>query len=127
MEKRNKKFPKAITSDAKQYLIMKDIAKGETYTDIVTKYTEEWGLSFKTVQSIVNDTIAFMRSQEAKDSLISMNMQRLDNIISDSMKDDDRKNAIKAIDVQNKLAGGYEEKLTVSTDGDINFTFDIGE
>ena len=127
MEKKNKKFPKAITSDAKQHLIMKDIAKGETYMDIVHKYMEEWSLSFKTVQAIVNDTIAFMRSQEAKDSLISMNMQRLDNIISDSMKDGDRKNAIKGIDVQNKLAGGYEDRITVSTDSEINFTFDIGE
>lgn len=113
--------------EAKQHLILEDIAKGETYMQIVNKYTEQWGLGNKHVQSIVNDTIAFMRSQEVKDSLISMNMQRLDSIISDSIQDGDRKNAIKGIDVQNRLAGGYEDKVKVSADSEINFTFDIGE
>ena len=113
--------------EAKQHLIIQDIAKGLTYTQIVDKYTVEWGLSMKHVQAIVNDAIEFMRSEATKESLVSMNLQRLDNIISDSMKEGDRRNAIKGIDVQNKLAGGYTENIKVSADSDINFTFDIGE
>ena len=68
-----------------------------------------------------------MRSDTAKENLISMNMQRLDTIITDSMKESDRKNAIKAIDTQNKLAGGYTEKVQIEGDTEINLNFEIGE
>lgn len=118
---------KQIKADARRYLVMADIAKGMGYTEIIKKYESEWELSPKTIELILNETIAFMRSDTAKENLISMNMQRLDTIITDSMKDSDRKNAIKAIDTQNKLAGGYTEKVQIEGDTEINLNFEIGE
>ena len=118
---------KEIKADARRYLVMSDIAKGMGYTEIIKKYEKEWELSPKTIELILNETIAFMRSETAKENLISMNMQRLDTIITDSMKDSDRKNAIKAIDTQNKLAGGYTEKVQIEGDTEINLNFEIGE
>lgn len=118
---------KQIKADARRYLVMSDIAKGMGYTEIIKKYESEWELSPKTIELILNETIAFMRSETAKENLISMNMQRLDTIITDSMKDSDRKNAIKAIDTQNKLAGGYTEKVQIEGDTEINLNFEIGE
>lgn len=118
---------KQIKADARRYLVMADIAKGMGYTEIIKKYEVEWELSPKTIELILNETIAFMRSETAKENLISMNMQRLDTIITDSMKDSDRKNAIKAIDTQNKLAGGYTEKVQIEGDTEINLNFEIGE
>ena len=118
---------KEIKGDARRYLVMSDIAKGMGYTEIIKKYEKEWELSPKTIELILNETIAFMRSDTAKENLISMNMQRLDTIITDSMKDSDRKNAIKAIDTQNKLAGGYTEKVQIEGDTEINLNFEIGE
>lgn len=121
----NRPFPQQITSDAKRYLIIQDIAKGLTYHDIVDKYVNEWGLGLKSVQNIVNDAVAYMRSDEAKETLISMNTTRLENIISDSMKEGDRKNAIKAIDTQNKMSGAYTEKVKIEGDTEINLNFDF--
>lgn len=118
---------KQIKADARRYLVMADIAKGMGYTEIIKKYETEWELSPKTIELILNETIAFMRSETAKENLISMNMQRLDTIITDSMKDSDRKNAIKAIDTQNKLSGGYTEKVQIEGDTEINLNFEIGE
>lgn len=118
---------KEIKADARRYLVMADIAKGMGYTEIIKKYEKEWELSPKTIELILNETIAFMRSDTAKENLISMNMQRLDTIITDSMKESDRKNAIKAIDTQNKLAGGYTEKVQIEGDTEINLNFEIGE
>ena len=118
---------KQIKADARRYLVMADIAKGMGYTEIIKKYEREWELSPKTIELILNETIAFMRSDTAKENLISMNMQRLDTIITDSMKDSDRRNAIKAIDTQNKLAGGYTEKVQIEGDTEINLNFEIGE
>lgn len=116
-----------LATEAKRHLIITEIAKGTRYTDIVKKYMDEWGLSRKTVEMAVDEAIKFMREESTKDTLIAMNMQRLDSIISDSMEDGDRKAAIKAIDTQNKLAGGYVEKVKVEGDSEINLVFDIGE
>lgn len=121
----NRPFPQQITSEAKRHLIISDIAKGMTYHDIVNKYVDEWGLGLKSVQNIVNDAVDYMRSDEAKETLISMNTTRLENIISDSMKEGDRKNAIKAIDTQNKMAGAYTEKVKIEGDSEINLNFDF--
>lgn len=121
----NRPFPQQITSEAKRHLIISDIAKGMTYHDIVDKYVDEWGLGLKSVQNIVNDAVDYMRSDEAKETLISMNTTRLENIISDSMKEGDRKNAIKAIDTQNKMAGAYTEKVKIEGDSEINLNFEF--
>lgn len=117
----------ALKADARRFLIINDIAQGMKYTDILWKYVKEWGLKPKSVELILNETISFMRSDTTKENLIAMNMERLDNIISDSMEEGDRKSAIKAIDTQNKLAGGYTEKVKIEGDSEINLKFDIGE
>ena len=116
-----------LATEAKRHLIISEIAKGTRYTDIIKKFTDEWGLSYKTIEMAVDDAIKFMRAESTKETLIAMNMQRLDSIIADSMQEGDKKNAIKAIDTQNKLAGGYTEKVKIEGDSEINLVFDIGE
>lgn len=112
-----------LKADARRFLIMSDIANGMGYMDILRKYHQEWGVGMKTVELIVKETIDFMRSETAKENLVSMNMQRLDSIITDTIKDD-KKNAIKAIDVQNKLIGGYTEKVKIEGESEIILNFD---
>ena len=123
----DKPMPARVTYDAKLHLIMEEIAKGTTYMGMVKKFCNDWNLGFKTVNNEIQDAIKIMRNQELKDTLVSVNMQRLDSIIEESMESKDRKNAIRGIDIQNKLCGGYEEKVKVEGDGDINFVFNIGE
>lgn len=125
VKKTNRPFPTQIPLEAKRYLIINDIAQGKTYMDIVNKYQQEWGLGLKSVQNIVNDTINFMRSDETKETLIGANLMRLETIISDSMGEGDRRNAIKAIDTQNKMAGAYTENIKIEGDTEINLNFDI--
>ena len=122
-DRKIKQFPTQISADAKRYMIISMVAKGMKYSDIVDTCVGEWGLSLKTVQNIVNETIQYMRSDEAKETLIAMNTERLDNIISDSMNDKDRRSAIKAIDIQNKMAGAYTEKVKIEGDDEINLNF----
>lgn len=124
--KRNER-KKPMKLDARRHLILEAIAQGMTYSKLVDKFTKEWHLGKTTVESAIFDALSFMRSETTKDTLISMNMERLDNIISDSLQDGDRKNALKAIDTQNKLAGGYEEKVKLETENEINLVFDIGQ
>lgn len=116
---------KPLSLEARRFLIINDIAKGMKYTEILNKYMNEWDLGAKSLEKYIADAMEFMRSETVKNTLISMNMERLDGIITDSMKDGDRRNAIKAIDTQNKLAGGYEEKIKLDGDSEINLIFDL--
>lgn len=125
MVKKNIQPKKQLKMEAKRYLIISDIANGLSYMDLVKKYSKEWGLKETSVMCYINDTISFMQSEKTKSSLLSMNMERLDKLITDSMKDGDRKNAIKAIDTQNKLAGGYTEKISLEGDTEVNLVFDL--
>lgn len=122
-----KQMNKELTLDARRFLILTDISNGERYNDMVRKYMEQWGVSHTTVELYINDAIAYMRSEKTKENFVSMNMERLDDIIAGALKDGDRRSAIKAIDTQNKLAGGYEEKVKIESDNEINLVFDIGE
>lgn len=124
MPKREK--TKIMKVEAKRHLILEEIAKGTSYYELIQKFKNEWHLQETTVKAAIADALAFMRAESTKDDLIAANMQRLDSIISESMKDSDRRSAIKAIDVQNKLAGGYEEKIKLEGDSEINLVFDLG-
>lgn len=123
--KRNIGFPPQISLESKRHVIIECIAKGMTYHEIVSKFEKEWNLRTPTVQKYVNDAIAYMRSEEAIDSYRSINIQRLDDLYKDSKREGDRKNAIRAIDAQNKMIGAYTENVKVETDGEINFIFNI--
>lgn len=123
MEKKTKAVNMKL--DARRTLILTEVAKGTRYTDMVEKFSKEWNLAKSTTVELISETLKYMRSQATKDNLIAMNMERLDSIISDSIKDKDRKSAIKAIDTQNKLAGGYEEKIKLETDTEVNLIFDV--
>jgi hypothetical protein len=123
MEKKTKAVNMKL--DARRTLILTEVAKGTRYTDMVEKFSKEWNLAKSTTVELISETLKYMRSQATKDNLIAMNMERLDSIISDSIKDNDRKSAIKAIDTQNKLAGGYEEKIKLETDTEVKLIFDV--
>lgn len=111
--------------DARRYIIIDAAAKGMTYSDMIKRFMEEWHMKRSTVEMAIQDALKYMRSPEAKETIAAMNMARLDTIISDSMSDKDRKNAVRAIDVQNKLAGGYEEKVKIEDDSTINLVFEL--
>ena len=111
--------------DARRYIIIDAAAKGMTYSDMIKRFMEEWHMKRSTVEMAIQDALKYMRSPETKETIAAMNMARLDTIISDSMSDKDRKNAVRAIDVQNKLAGGYEEKVKIEDDSTINLVFEV--
>ena len=115
---------KTNTYEAKKHLIMECIAKGMRYTDILNKFTKEWELSPSTVSNYIFETTKYMRDEAVKQNLISMNLERLDSIICESIQDGDRKNAIKGIDTQNKMLGAYTEKIEVDGTTEITLNFE---
>ena len=112
--------------EARRNLILQAMAGGMSYISMVNKFKEEWGLSRATVELAIQETIKFMRSEETKDTLISLNTGRLDSLIEDSMKTGDRSSAIKAIDTQNRMCGAYTEKVRLESDNTITIDFGLG-
>ena len=112
--------------EARRNLILQAMASGMSYISMVNKFTDEWGLGRKTVELAIQDTLKFLRSEETKETLISLNQGRLDSIIEDSMKTGDRRSAIKAIDTQNKMNGAYTEKVRLESDNTITIDFGLG-
>lgn len=50
------------------------------------------------------------------------NYERLEGIIEDAVVKNDTKTLLSAIDMENKLTGAYEKKVTLSSDSDAPFT-----
>lgn len=120
----NKELPMKLA--ARRNLILQAMASGMSYVSMVGKFSDEWGLSRRTVELAIQDTLKFMRSEETKETLIAMNNGRLDSIIEDSMKTGDRGSAIKAIDTQNKMNGAYQERIKIEGDAEIKLDFGLG-
>ena len=112
--------------ESRRLLILQAMAGGMSYVSMVNKFSDEWGLSRKTVELAIQETIKFMRDEETKDALISLNAGRLDSLIEDSMKTGDRSSAIKAIDTQNRMCGAYTEKVKIEGDSTITIDFGLG-
>lgn len=122
----SKKGYKAIPAEVRRHLILTEIAKGTTYTNICNKFAEEWSMTPTSIGAYVREVINHIREEETKETLIAINQERLDSIISDAMKKKDTQGAVKAIDTQNKMLGAYTEKVKIDTNSDVVINFDFG-
>lgn len=113
---------KQLSMDARRMIVAEKIAAGKTFGEIITECAPMFGITNRTMTLYLRDALAWLRSDEMKETIQSMNVMRLDKLYSDSVSEGDRKSAIKALDVQNKMVGAYEEKLKVEGDSDIDLT-----
>ena len=112
---------KHISVDTRRHLILEAVAQGKTFNDILEMYGKEWNVGYRTMQQYVALAMKDIYNDETVETLRQLNLQRLDNIISAQIENEDYKNAIKSIDIQNKTANLYKEKVELETN-DIEFT-----
>ena len=117
--------PVKVRKEIKTRLILEDIAKGVCYSDLIQKYSAEWQCSHKTIECYIRDAMEYLRSEQAVENLKNINIERLDNLYKESASEGDRKNALKAIDLQNKTLGVYEEKVEVTTSEPMEVVFNF--
>ena len=118
-------MPVKLKAEVKTRLILEDIASGESYSDMLTKFSTMWGCTPQTVACYIRDAMDYLHSDEAIQNLKDLNIQRLDNLYRECAADGDVKNALKAIDLQNKTIGVYEEKVELKTDEPVEFIFNF--
>lgn len=121
------KFEKNLTLNSRAYLIADAVAKGMSYRQIVSKYMQEWGVSYNYMHSIITESMNLFRSEEIYKNMRDINNERLTEIYNKATEREDLDTAIKAIDKLNKANGVYEAPKTqvnVQTeDSNITITF----
>ena len=119
----NKEEAYKITLEARRDILSNELAKNTPYREIIEKYSKEWNLAESTIRNYLYDYYAYMNDKNTTQTLINLNIDRLDNLFSDSVKSGDRKNALSAIDKLNKMLGAYKEKLEIKNDDEITVKF----
>ena len=120
------KFEKGITLNARAMLIANDVANGVTYRQIVSKYMNEWGVSYNYMHSIITESLNLFKSEEIYKNIRDINLERLTDIYQQARTQGDLDTAIKAVDKLNKTAGVYDDKPVVAVqadDSNITITF----
>ncbi len=109
------------------YQVSKDLINLENTEDIKRKYSELWDCSTTNVNWYIKKAYELIEesTQRNVDKLITRQTQTLQKIANEAMTQGDRANAIKAVDIINKLSNLYVEKqeVTVTTDAPITVSF----
>lgn len=119
-----------ITQDEfkiRQGEIVKRIRKGWSHKKIIDWVQQTYDLSYGYSWKLVSDTYSELAEQSDKliDSARVVSMERIEEILEDALTSGDRKNALKALDLINKLNGLYNHKQEVNITGEkITLKFD---
>jgi len=78
------KFEKNMTLNARAYLIANAVAEGMTYRQIVSKYMNEWGVSYAYMHSIITESMNLFKSEDIYKKLKDINLDRLTDIYAEA-------------------------------------------
>lgn len=109
------------------YNVSKDLIDMINCEDIRRKYTAEWNCTATNVNWYIKKAYELIEASTQKnvDRLIARQTATLEKIANSAMSNNDRANAIKAVDIINKLSNLYVDKqeINVTTDAPITVSF----
>lgn len=112
------------------YIVSKDLINMENTQDIKRKYADVWGCSHTNVNWYIQKAYEMIEesTQRNIDKLVSRQTSTLQKIANDAITNNDRANAIKAVDTINRLMNLYVDKqeINVTTDAPITVSFGSG-
>ncbi len=112
-----------VTHEMRVSAIAADILKGLKKKDILDKYEKEWAFTTERVWGLYKGALSYLynKSQINIEDVKKTNMARLEAIMD---RDDVAvKDILKAIDLSNRTAGVYTDKIEVKTNDTIHFEF----
>lgn len=112
-----------LTHEARVSMIANDILRGMSKNDILDKYEKLWQFNIQTVYGLWKGAISYLYNQSnaTTESIKQMNLERLEAIMDNG--NTSTKDLLKAIDLSNKTAGVYTEKIEVKSNDTIHFEF----
>lgn len=116
--KSNKKFPSETVGEVRRKIVLQKIAENKQYWTIVEELKTEWKVGESLAKEYIREALRYLNCEEFKEVVKGINTQRLEQIVTESIGTDN-KTAIKAIDLQNKTLGIYEEKIKLESEGEV--------
>lgn len=106
--------------------ILDDIVKGLTFTKIVEKLHDVYGLSKKDSKQFVYTVIEDLKdvNEDYISNIRDINNERLQQLLFDNLNSGDAKSALEVIKEINKMNGLYIEKIELGGNTRFNFSFD---
>ena len=86
---------------------------------------KRWGLCKGSANTYFNDALNYLKEEIADVNRYNYEiaLSRLESIVEDSLSNNNRKDAMAAMDMINKIQGLYKEKIEVKEDKVIEFRF----
>lgn len=115
--------------EARIELIIEELSQGWNSNKICKEHQASWCMSRNQCMDLIRQAIAVMAEEDSEyiDNLKIINVKRLEELYVDCMGVSDVKNALRAIDLINKTASVYTQKIGLSGDTQLQFTFDFAE
>ena len=112
-----------LTHEARVSMIANDILRGLSKNDILDKYEKLWQLNIQVINGLWKGAMSFLynQSKATTESVKQMNLERLEAIMDNG--NTSTKDLLKAIDLSNKTAGVYTERIEVKSNDTIHFEF----
>lgn len=105
--------------------MLRQMAKGTTYMDRLQNFQDEFCATISQAKTYDTEAIKALNEWQCKDvsSIRSVQNARLETILSEAMARNDRKTALQAIDLMNKMYGVYQAKPEVVVAPIMQFKF----
>ncbi len=106
--------------------IIKRIRKGWSRAKLIEWIKEQWEVADSTASLYVKDAYEILaeNADEVIEKSRAIQIERLEDLLVDAIKDKDRNNSLKALDMLNKIYSLYIEKKEVKLDNStLKFSF----
>ena len=108
--------------------IYHEMGLGKSYSQMVFDLQERWGASNRTIRAWISDAKQELirQNDENKEEYLNKMIEKLERLAEDALAHNDRKSAIAAYDMVNKLNNAYTQKIEADVKGETTISFRFG-
>ena len=107
------------------YMVMNMLSKGFSRKSVHNYLENTYGIAYRQRCRVIKEALEFMKedTKASVEEFRALNNSRLDDLYEKTIKDKDYGNAIKTVDLVNKMNGVYTEEKTEDSDKTIKIKF----
>mgnify|MGYP001172733225 FL=1 len=107
------------------YTVMNMLSKGFSKKSVHNYLEKTYGIAYRQRCRVIKEALEFMKedTKASVEEFRALNNNRLDDLYEKTVKDKDYGNAIKTVDLVNKMNGVYTEEKSEESDKTIKIKF----
>lgn len=113
----------------RRQVILELLGQGLSHIRIKYELMSRWGICKSCAEDYIKDAIEFLKegNRDIAEDVRDILMEKIQAIAEESIIQNDRKSALQAYDMLNKMLGHYTTKIEADVDSNNNIHFDFGE